>query len=98
MRRDNRDILIVGFASGKIQSIPANLPLLKGSSIVGVFWGRFAELEPAQHLANNRELLAHYAAGRLRPHISETFPFAQAAAAISCVAERRAMGKVVIEI
>jgi NADPH2:quinone reductase len=91
-------ILVVGFAGGKIQSIPANLPLLKGSSIVGVFWGRFAELEPAQHLANSRELLAHYAAGRLRPHIGETFPFAEAAAAISFVAERRAMGKVVIEI
>ncbi|MGB5740548.1 MAG: NADPH:quinone oxidoreductase family protein [Woeseia sp.] len=94
----NGRILVIGFASGTIQKIPANLPLLKGSSIVGVFWGRFAETEPAAQAENTRELLAHFAEGKLRPHVSQVFAFEDAAAAIACLAERRAMGKVIVTI
>jgi NADPH2:quinone reductase len=94
----NGRILVIGFAGGKIQSIPANLPLLKGSSIVGVFWGRFTEQQPARHLANTKELLALFVTGKLRPHISRTFPLEEAATAIRCLADRRALGKVVITI
>jgi NADPH2:quinone reductase len=91
-------ILVVGFASGKIQQIPANLPLLKGSSVVGVFWGRFAELETTQHRNNTKDLLQFFTNGQLKPHISSSYPLQDAAMAIKHVAERRALGKIVIEI
>jgi NADPH2:quinone reductase len=91
-------ILIIGFASGKVQAVPANLPLLKGSSIVGVFWGRFSEQNPDMHRENSQELLAFFADGKLRPHVSETFALEDAAKAIRCLADRRAFGKVVISI
>ncbi|MBT8097978.1 MAG: NADPH:quinone oxidoreductase family protein [Woeseia sp.] len=94
----NGRILVIGFAAGDIQKIPANLPLLKGSSVVGVFWGRFAKTEPAAQAENTRELLAHFAAGQLRPHVSQVFTFDKAADAIACLAERRAMGKVIVKI
>ena len=89
-------ILVIGFASGTIQKIPANLPLLKGCSVVGVFWGRFAELDTDKHIANTRELLAFYSDGKLKPHISKTYPLAEAGAAIRYVADRRALGKIVV--
>lgn len=93
----NGRLLVVGFASGTIQKIPANLPLLKGCSIVGVFWGRFAEREPELQAANTRELLGLYTNGRLRPHISNVFPLEEAPAALHMLADRRAMGKVIVE-
>ena len=92
----NGRILVIGFASGNIPSIPANLPLLKGSSIVGVFWGRFAEREPKAHLANTMELLQMYSDGVLKPHVSDQFDLDAAADALRTLAERRAMGKVVV--
>ena len=94
----NGRILVIGFAAGSIQAIPANLPLLKGCSVVGVFWGRFVEKEPAVHAENVRELLAHVAAGRLRPHVSEVLPLERGAEALARLAERRAVGKVVVRV
>jgi len=88
--------LVMGFAAGDIPKIPLNLLLLKTSSIVGAFWGQFVEQEPERNKQNMAELLAWYAEGKLRPHISKTFPLAQAAEAIEYVAARRAMGKVVL--
>ena len=94
----NGRILVIGFASGDIPAIPANLPLLKGSSIVGVFWGRFAEREPKAHLENTMELLRMYSDGVLKPHISDQFDLDAAAEALRTLADRRAMGKVVVKI
>jgi len=91
-------ILVIGFASGTIQSIPANLPLLKGSSVMGVFWGAFAEREPDRNRQNMQELLAWIVAGRLQPHISATYPLEEAAAAMRALADRKASGKLVIVI
>lgn len=91
-------ILIVGFASGTIQMIPANLPLLKGSSVTGVFWGRFAELEPDAHQQNTAALLAALRDGRLKPHIGAVFPLDRAAEALQLLADRRATGKIVVRI
>jgi len=91
-------ILVIGFASGKIPAIPANLPLLKGSSVVGVFWGQFTQREPELSLKNTRELLQLFDEGKLKPHVSETYPLEQAADALLALAERRAMGKVVVVI
>lgn len=94
----NGRILVIGFASGDIQQIPANLPLLKGSSVVGVFWGRFAEREPDANRQNTSELLELFERGDLKPHISDTFALEDAAKAIETLAMRRAMGKVVVTI
>ncbi len=94
----NGRLLVIGFASGTIPKIPANLPLLKGASIVGVFWGRFAEKEAAVHQQNTRQLFAWYAEGKIRPKISRTFALEDGAAAIAMLAERRATGKVVVTI
>ena len=91
-------ILIIGFASGSIQHIPANLPLLKGSSIVGVFWGSFAEREPAVNLNNMQELLAWFEQGKLKPCISKTYPLEEAPLAMAALLERRASGKLVVNI
>ncbi|MGB5346006.1 MAG: NADPH:quinone oxidoreductase family protein [Woeseia sp.] len=94
----NGRILVIGFASGTIQKIPANLPLLKGASVVGVFWGRFAETEPDAQAENTRELLEYFAAGRLQPHVSQVFSLDDAAGALECLATRQAMGKVIVKI
>lgn len=91
-------ILVIGFAAGSIQSIPANLPLLKGSAVVGVFWGRFAELEPETHRRNTMELLSAVGDGRLRPHIGRVFPLEQAADALHMLADRKATGKIVVKV
>ena len=91
-------ILVIGFAAGSIQSIPANLPLLKGSAVVGVFWGRFAELEPETHRHNTMELLSAVGDGRLRPHIGRVFPLEQAADALHMLADRKATGKIIVKV
>ncbi len=91
-------ILVVGFTSGQIPHAPANLILLKGSSVVGVFWGRFAEEEPATNARNTAELVRLLQKGELKPHVSATYPLEQTAKALGVVAARRVKGKIVIEI
>lgn len=92
----NGRFLVIGFAAGDIPKVPLNLVLLKGCQIVGVFWGAFTAREPARHLANVAELMAWFREGKLKPHISATYPLEQAAAALNDMAERRVMGKVVL--
>ena len=92
----NGRILVVGFASGEIPNFPVNLALLKGSSIVGVFYGRFAREQPDDAAANRRELLQLYSAGKLVPHVSRTFPLENAAQAMNALKNRTATGKVVV--
>ena len=91
-------ILIIGFASGTIPDIPANLPLLKGSSIVGVFWGTFVQREVEVNLANMRELLAWFEQGKLKPCISRTYSLEDAPLAMNALAQRQASGKLVVTI
>jgi NADPH2:quinone reductase len=88
--------LVIGFAAGEIPRIPLNLVLLKGCQVVGVFWGAFTGREPARNRANIDELLRWYAEGRLRPHVSATYPFERVAEALNALAERRVKGKVVL--
>jgi NADPH2:quinone reductase len=90
--------LVIGFAGGAIPSLPLNLPLLKGASVVGVFWGAFTDRDPAANQRNNEELLDLYTQGKIRPHVSEQYPLADAGRAISALAERRALGKLVVTI
>jgi NADPH2:quinone reductase len=90
--------LVIGFAAGDIPKIPLNLPLLKGCSVVGVFWGAFAGREPERNRHNVGELLRLWKEGKLRPHVSSTYPLEQAAEAIRELADRKAMGKVVVAV
>ncbi len=91
-------LLVVGFAAGEIPKIPLNLTLLKGCSIVGVFWGDFARREP-QHFADAMtRLTGWHANGQLKPHISHTFPLERAADALKLMAARKVMGKVVLSV
>ena len=88
--------LVVGFAAGDIPKVPLNLTLLKGCSIVGVFWGAFTKNEPDHNRENNWELMAMYAAGRIKPHIHATYPLERAAEALNEVLNKRVTGKVVL--
>lgn len=88
--------LVVGFAAGPIPAIPLNLPLLKGCDIIGVFWGSFTVREPDLAQANLDALGALYRAGRIRPHVSATYPLAEGGAAIRALLDRRATGKLVV--
>jgi NADPH2:quinone reductase len=91
-------LLVVGFAAGEIPKLPLNLALLKGASVVGVFWGDFARREPKQFGESLRQIAAWYEAGKLRPHVSQTFPLARAAEALKLMAARKVKGKVVLTV
>ncbi|WP_454256501.1 NADPH:quinone oxidoreductase family protein [Pseudomonas sp. Marseille-Q8238] len=94
----NGRLLVVGFASGAIPSLPANLPLLKGASLVGVFWGSFAQRQPQDNLANFQQLFEWYAEGKLKPLVSQVFPLEKTAEAINALGQRKAVGKVVVQV
>jgi NADPH:quinone reductase len=89
-------LLVVGFAAGDIPKIPLNLTLLKGCSIVGVFWGEFTRREPDRFAEAMRQLGRWFAEGRIRPHVSNTFPLERAAEALTMMANRQVTGKVVL--
>ncbi|GLX12325.1 oxidoreductase [Pseudomonas straminea] len=95
----NGRFLVVGFAAGGgIPALPANLPLLKGASLVGVFWGSFAQRQPADNAENFRQLFAWHAEGKLKPLVSQTFPLARGGEAIDALSQRKAVGKLVVTI
>jgi NADPH2:quinone reductase len=89
--------LVVGFANGEIPKLPLNLMLLKGASLVGVFWGEFVKREPKANLAAMRELLGWLADGKIKPRISGRYALADTAAALNDMAARKVTGKVVIQ-
>ena len=88
--------LVVGFASGPIPSLPLNLTLLKGASIVGVFWGDFARREPKANAAMMAELASWYAQGKVKPVIDRTMPMADLKAAYAHMGSRGVKGKLVM--
>lgn len=92
----NGRYLVIGFAGGQIPKLPLNLPLIKGASIVGVFWGAFTAHEPELHAENMREILGWYREGRLRPHVSARLPLDRGAEAIRMLMDRKATGKVIL--
>lgn len=94
----NGRLLVVGFASGRIPEYKANLALLKGSSMVGVFLGRFRKEEPAEYEKNFAELLGMYDAGKLKPIVTESFAMTDFVDAFNVFTERKVMGKVTLEI
>ena len=88
--------LVVGFAAGDIPKIPANLLLLKGSSLVGVFWGEFVRREPALNAENMGLLFTWLRERKINPLISRRYPLAQAPLALEALLNRQAIGKLVI--
>lgn len=89
--------LVVGFAAGEIPRIPLNLCLLAERRIVGVFWGDAVRRDPATHLANMRQLQEWFAAGKIKPLITERVPLAGAVDAMQRIAARQVIGKVVVQ-
>jgi NADPH2:quinone reductase len=88
--------LVVGFAGGAIPALPWNLALLKGASIVGVFWGDFVRREPSASAAALGQLAQWYAQGQVRPVLDATLPMARIREAYARMADRQVMGKVVL--
>lgn len=89
-------LLVIGFASGAIPKFPVNLALVKGYSVVGVFWGSFVQREPDENAKNLRELVQMYGEGRIKPHVEARFPLSKAADALQYIHDRKATGKVVL--
>ena len=88
--------LVIGFAAGDIPKVPLNLVLLRGCSIVGVFWGSFVQRDPEDHRRYVAELRDWWRQGLLRPYVSETYPLERAADALRDLDGRRAVGKLVV--
>ena len=89
--------LVVGFANGEIPKLPANLMLLKGASMVGVFWGDHVRRDPKANAAAMREMMGWVAEGKLKPLVSARYSLADTAKAFEALAARQATGKIVIE-
>ncbi|MDO6598576.1 NADPH:quinone oxidoreductase family protein [Tenacibaculum sp. 1_MG-2023] len=89
--------LVIGFANGEIPKIPINLTLLKGASIVGVFWGAFAQKEPKKSLENIQQLLTWFVKGDVKPHIDKTYSLENAPKALEDMMQRKVKGKIVID-
>jgi NADPH2:quinone reductase len=88
--------LVVGFAGGAIPALPWNLALLKGASVVGVFWGDFVRREPAASQAALQQLAGWYAAGQIKPVIDQTLPMSELKAAYARMGSRQVMGKLLL--
>ncbi len=88
--------LVVGFAAGPIPSLPLNLALLKGASIVGVFWGDYVRREPKANAAMMQTLATWYGEGRIKPVIDRTMPMSELKAAYAHMGSRGVMGKLVM--
>lgn len=91
-------LLVIGFASGRIPEAKANLVLLKSCQIVGVFWGAFAAREPKTARAEFEKILNWCAEGKLKPHISHTFPLDKVPEAMKTLLSRKVVGKAVIKV
>jgi len=88
--------LVIGFANGEIPRVPANLTLLKGCSLIGVFWGRYVKTEPSAWASDLQTLFKWLREGRLRPHVARCYPLERGAEALTTLLARKALGKLVI--
>jgi NADPH2:quinone reductase len=94
----NGRYLVVGFAAGHIPKLPLNLPLLKGASVVGVFWGGFAMGQPKENMQNTMTLMKWYAEGKLKPHIDKIYELRDTPKALEAMMQRQVKGKLVIQV
>jgi NADPH2:quinone reductase len=90
-------MLVIGFAAGRIQAVPANLILVKNISVIGVVWGAQSERDPALISRNLAELLRWWEGGRLKPLVAKVFPLAEAGTALTALLSRRYAGKIVLQ-
>ncbi|WP_297338062.1 NADPH:quinone oxidoreductase family protein [Algoriphagus sp.] len=88
--------LTVGFANGEIPKIPLNLPLLKGASIMGVFWGQFSKLEPGKNTENVSQLMQWIMEGKIKQHIGKRYQLEEAPEALRAIMDRKMLGKGVV--
>ncbi|GGN41108.1 NADPH:quinone oxidoreductase family protein [Deinococcus daejeonensis] len=88
--------LVIGFAGGEIPRLPLNLPLLKGASIVGVFWGEYARRDPRGNARHLNQLAGWVQSGTLKPEISRAYTLQEAPQAMRDLLERRVTGKVIV--
>lgn len=88
--------LVVGFAAGKPSAVKMNLPLLKGASIVGVFWGAFAQKEVQESMENFKQILSWLEQGKVKQHIHRQYPLENGAQAIRDLMDRKVIGKNVV--
>lgn len=93
----NGRLLVIGFASGTIPKFPVNLSLVKGYSVVGVFWGSFTKHEPKAFMENMVELMDWYVKGSVKVIVDETFPLEDTAKALHKVMDREVKGKVILK-
>ncbi len=93
----NGRLLVIGFASGEIPKLPVNLVLVKGYSLVGVFWGSFTAREPSVYAENMKELMGWYMSGKIKPVVEAVYPLEKAAEALNFIHDRKAVGKVVLK-
>jgi NADPH:quinone reductase len=92
----NGRYMVMGFASGKIPKIALNLPLLKGNSIIGVFWSDFIRREKEAYICVLQDLISWFLEGKLNPLVSRTYPLEQANLALNDIIQRRVIGKIVL--
>jgi NADPH2:quinone reductase len=90
-------LLVIGFASGRIPQLPVNLALVKGYSLVGVFWGEFSRREPEAFQANMKELVGWYMDGKVKPVIEGIYPLADAASVLKRIHARGTVGKLILK-
>tara|TARA_B100000780_G_scaffold16564_1_gene10863 strand:- start:206 stop:1168 length:963 start_codon:yes stop_codon:yes gene_type:complete len=91
-------ILPLGFASGEVPQIPANILLVKNLTVIGYYWGGYSKIKPSVLTDSFAQLIAWYNDGKLTPHISHTLPLAQCNEGLDLLRTRKATGKVIIEI
>ena len=92
----NGRYLVVGFAAGRIPQLPVNLALVKGFSLMGVFWGSFVQKQAKDYQANQQELFKWYEDGLIHPHIDKVYKLDEVSTALGDVLNRKVMGKVVL--
>jgi NADPH2:quinone reductase len=89
-------IITIGFASGTIPQIPANVLLVKNIEVIGFYWGGYMKFAPGVLDASLKELVQWYSEGKLRPHVSHVLPLEKAGEALELIASRKSTGKVVV--
>ena len=98
LRACNREarVLTIGFASGDVPQIPANIILVKNITVIGFYWGGYLAFNPKALTDSLGELMDWYAQGRLKPHVSHVLPLEEAGAALDLMRTRKSTGKVVV--
>ena len=91
-------LIPLGFASGEVPQIPANILLVKNLTVLGFYWGGYARLKPSVLTDSFATLLEWYAQGKITPHVSHVLPLAEANEALELLRTRKATGKVVVEV